>query len=143
MERTERTIDEYVAGLPEERRPDIEELLSMLSAIFDGDEVIVYEGRFWGGTDQEIVGFRPILYPRSDGTEVEWFVVGLAMQKNYISLYVSAVDDGQYLSKKRGPGLGKVKVGSSSVSFSALDDVDRDLLEQFLREARDLSPAGG
>lgn len=143
MERTDRSIPEYLDGLPDARRPDIEELLALLSSIFEGDETVIYEGRFWGGTDQTIVGFRPLRYQRSDGTDVEWFAVGLAMQKDYISLYVSAVDDGQYLSKKRGPGLGKVKVGSSSVSFKTLLDVDRTLLEQFLVEARDLSPADG
>ena len=143
MHRSDRSIDEYLGGLPDERRPEVEVLHGLLSDLFAGDDIVLYEGRFWGGTDQQIIGYRPILQSRSDGSQVEWFAVGLAMQKQYLSLYVSAVEDGQYLSKQRGSGLGKVKVGSSSVSFNSLDDIDMDALRAFLTRARDLSPPSG
>ena len=55
-------------------------------------------------------------------------MVGLAQQKNYISVYVSAVEGDEYLSEKYGPDLGKVKVGKSSISFKTTQDIDMDKL---------------
>lgn len=62
--------------------------------------------------------------------------MGLASQKNYISIYVSAVEDGQYIAEKYGPGLGKVKVGKSSISFKRITDVDLTKLRRLIGKAR-------
>ena len=104
-----------------------------------GLDKILYTGTFWGGSDQEIIGYGPYVYTRPNGVEVDWFVIGLAVQKNYLSMYVSAVDNGEYLSKSRGDRLGKVKIGSSSISFKGVDDLDLAELRSFLDRARELS----
>ena len=57
----------------------------------------MWEGRMWGGTDQQIIGYGEFSYTNSKGEEIEWFAVGLALQKSYISVYVNAVEDGAYL----------------------------------------------
>jgi hypothetical protein len=66
-------------------------------------------------------------------------MVGLAIQKNYISIYVNAVEDGQYVSEKYRSKLGKVKAGKSSISFKHLDDLDLDTLQKVVTIARDQS----
>ena len=71
------------------------------------------------------------------GRTVEWFMVGLALQKQYISVYVNAVEDRQYVAEKYAPELGKVKVGKSSISFRRLDDVNLDVLAKVISIARD------
>lgn len=98
----------------------------------------LYVGKFWGGTDQEIIGYGRYSYTRPNGQSVEWFVVGLAQQKNYISVYVSAVEGDEYLSEKYGAGLGKVKVGKSSISFKSLDDIDLAKLVALVAKAREV-----
>jgi hypothetical protein len=60
------------------------------------------------------------------------------MQKNYISLYVNAVADNKYLSQVYGKELGKVKVGSASISFRRLSDVNLEKLRHLLVRAREL-----
>jgi hypothetical protein len=77
-------------------------------------------------------------YPRPGGKTLEWFWIGLALQKNYISLYVNAVADNRYLSQHYASELGKVKVGSSSISFKRLADVDMKKLRELLSRARKL-----
>lgn len=136
MQRSDTPIDEHLASIDPRFRDDVITLHEELAALFVDSEPVLYEGKFWGGSDQAIIGYHPYTYRRSDGTQVQWFVVGLGAQKNYISLYVSAVVDGEYLSKRDGPDLGNVKVGSSSVSFKSLDDVDRPKLTAFLQTAR-------
>lgn len=139
MERSTTDVSDYLASLPDETRTSMQQLDAVISAGMAGLDRVLFTGTFWGGSDQEIIGYGTYSSPRSDGTEVEWFVIGLARQKAYYSLYVSAVEDGTYLSKSMGPELGKVKVGSSSISFRSLDDIDLDVLERLVGRARELS----
>ena len=135
MQRTETSIDDYLTRLDDEVRNDMSVLHAKIAPVFDGLETVLYAGTFWGGSDQEIIGYGAQLFTRPNGTEVDWFIVGLAVQKNYLSLYVNAVEDGRYLSETHGKLLGKVKVGKASISFSGVDDIDLDALETLVTKA--------
>ena len=138
MEIVDRDIDEYLASLPEGVREDMTALDAVIGPVMAGLPRELYVGKFWGGSDQEIIGYGRVAYPRADGKEVEWFMVGLAKQKQYLSVYISAVEDGKYLSETSGPGLGKVKVGKSSISFKSVDDIDLEALGALVSRARGL-----
>ena len=92
----------------------------------------LYEGTFWGGSDQQIVGYGVIDSRNRSGDDVEWFMVGLALQKDHISVYVNAVEDGQYLLRRYEGKLGKAKLGSASIAFSSIDDVDLENLMELV-----------
>jgi hypothetical protein len=62
----------------------------------------------------------------------EWPVIALANQKNYISLYVMAVEDGSYLAEKYQDELGRVSVGKSCIRFKKLDDLNKEVLHTML-----------
>jgi len=135
MERTERDVDSFLASIEGRRGEDIRRLDAAIVERMPGAERYLYEGKFWGGTDQQIVGYGVMDYENRSGENVEWFVVGLAAQKNYISLYVNAVKEGRYLLREYEKELGKAKVGSASISFGGLDDVDFDVLAALVEEA--------
>ena len=143
MERTDRDIAEYIASLPDDVRDDIAALDAVISTVMGGLAKHLWVGKLWGGSDQEIIGYGLQTNRRSDKREVTWFVVGLAVQKNYLSVYVNAVEDRMYLSEKYGSDLGKVKVGKSSISFAGVDDIDLDKLDALVRRARDLTSTEG
>ncbi|MFZ0013218.1 MAG: DUF1801 domain-containing protein [Acidimicrobiia bacterium] len=88
------------------------------------------------GTDSTEEG--EYTYQKSNGETVEWFIVGLAAQQNYISIYVNATDGNRYLTEKYANKLGKVKVGKSSISFNTIDDVDLEQLSRLITDARRL-----
>ena len=136
MEISDRDIGEFLQGLPDESRADMTALDNAIRGAMAGLPRELYVGKFWGGTDQEIIGYGRYSYTRPNGVHVEWFVVGLAQQKNYISVYVSAVEGDEYLSEKYGPDIGKVKVGKSSISFKAVEDIDLDKLVALVSKAR-------
>jgi len=123
MERSATSPDDHIRGLPDGVRDDIAALDEMLSDIFRGHERVLWEGPMWGGTHQRIVGYGALRSPRPGG-DVDWFMIGLAAQRSYLSLYVSAVEDGQYLVKRYADRLGKVKVGSANVTFKRVADLD-------------------
>jgi hypothetical protein len=138
MERTDTSPDEFISTLPDSVRDDVATLDVLLSEVFAGHERVMWEGPMWGGTAQRIIGYGALLQARPKGDPIDWFQVGLALQKNYISLYVSGVDDGQYLVKQYADRLGKVKVGSANVTFTRLADVDQAALREMVARAREL-----
>ena len=91
--------------------------------------------RCLGLCEQQIIGYGNFSYVRSDKKQVEWFLVGLARQKNYFSVYVNAVEGKQYLAEIYNSRLGKVKTGKSSVSFRNLEDVNLDVLREMIEHA--------
>jgi hypothetical protein len=139
VERSGRSVDEFLNGLADDVRPDMVALDTLISDVMLGTRRELYEGKFWGGSDQSIIGYGRMSSRRSDGATVEWFVIGLARQKQAISVYVSVVEDGRYLAEARGAGVGKVKVGKSVISFRSLDDIDTTKLRHLVERARELT----
>jgi hypothetical protein len=136
MEKSDRNIDEYLGSLADGVREDMAILDGEITKVMAGEPKTLFTGKLWGGTDQEIIGYGTYSYVRSDKEEVEWFIIGLALQKNYISVYVSAVEDRQYVAEKYGKDVGKVKVGKSSISFKNLEQIDLGKLLALIARAK-------
>ena len=134
MEKTTTKPDDFIASLPEEVRGDIERLDATISEVMSGHPKTMWEGKFWGGSDQNIIGYGDVSYERSSDT-VEWFMVGLAPQKNYISVYVNAVDDNGYLVEQYADRLGKAKIGKAAIGFKTVDDIDLNMLLELVGRA--------
>jgi Domain of unknown function (DU1801) len=140
VERSKTSPDAHIASLPDGVREDIANLDALISEVMAGEERVLWEGKFWGGTQQRIIGYGAYRYKGRSGSEGEWFVIGLAVQKNYLSLYVNATEDGQYLGKVYAPRLGKVKAGSANLQFKRAADLDLDVLREMVAKARELTP---
>lgn len=139
MKRTDRDPDEFIESQPDEVRADLAQLDSIISREFSGASRVMWEGKLWGGTNQQIIGHGEFSYTNSKGDEIEWFAVGLASQKNYLSVYVNAVDEGAYLLQRYKERLGRVKVGSASLSFPDLEALELDVFEELIRRAKELT----
>lgn len=138
MQKTNSSPAEYIASLPSDRREDMERLDSLIAQLMADQPKTLWEGRFWGGTDQEIIGYGEYRYEKSNKETAQWFIVGLASQQKYISIYVNAADGDAYLTEKYAGRLGKAKVGKSSISFNSIDDLDLDQLSDLVTEAKRL-----
>ncbi|HEX7171600.1 MAG TPA: hypothetical protein VF365_03210 [Candidatus Limnocylindria bacterium] len=143
MQRSTTPPDELIASLPDGVRDDIAILDAQLSRIFEGHERVLWEGPMWGGTEQRIIGYGAYRYEGRSGASGDWFVVGLAVQKAHLSLYVSGAEGGQYLAKRYADRLGKVKVGSANVTFKRLADLDLPVALEMAERARDLMVVTG
>ena len=137
MERTSKDPSAYLSSLPDGSRETMERLDKLIAGVFAGHARNLWEGVFWGGTEQSIIGYGDLTTTQSRGRIVEWFMVGLALQKRHYSLYVNAVDGRRYLAEAYSDRLGKVKVGKSSIGFTTLDDIDLAVLTELLERARD------
>ena len=139
MDRSTASVDEHIASLPDGVREEIAALDAEIGTVMAGMERTLWEGVFWGGSSQHIIGYGSYRYKGRSGAEGEWFIVGLAAQKNYLSVYINAADDGQSLAKLYAPRLGKVKAGSANLQFKRAADIDFDVLREMVARARELT----
>jgi hypothetical protein len=135
VEKTDTKPSDYIESLPDATRTDVARLDAEISTIMAGHPKTMWEGKFWGGSEQQIIGYGDYSYERSDRKTAEWFIVGLAQQKQYISVYVNAADEDGYLTEQYADTLGKAKIGKSSISFTSLDDIHLDVLLDLITKA--------
>lgn len=135
MQRSGADVDTFLRGLDEPRASELLALDSLIVDRLGGRERELWEGVFWGGTDQQIIGYARIEQPRPKGPAVEWFLIGLAVQQKHISVYVNAAANGQYLTKTFASRLGRVTVGAAAISIPSLDRLDIDVFTELLDAA--------
>ena len=135
MKRVESSPDDYIASQASDVRTVLEELHVLIKKALPDQDCYLWEGVFWGGSQQQIIGYGNYSYQRSDKKQVEWFTVGLARQKNYFSVYVNAVEDKAYLAEIYRSRLGKVKIGKSNIRFRNLADVNLNVLTEMIEHA--------
>jgi uncharacterized protein YdhG (YjbR/CyaY superfamily) len=71
-----------------------------------------------------MIGYGSFKYTNYKKERINWPVIALASQKNYLSLYVCALDGKEYLAEKFAKELGKVSVGKSCIRFKHLADLN-------------------
>lgn len=136
MDRVKDDVDGFLtaASRPEELR----RLDEIIREALPGLDRVLWRGKMWGGTDQTIAGYGSIAQPRPRGGSVDWFLVGLAVQKSHLSVYVNAAENGEYLVRTRADQLGKVKVGAAAITFRSVEDLDVEAFRSLLERAREL-----
>lgn len=66
---------------------------------------------------------------------IDWPLIALAQQKNYVSLYVCALDGKEYVAEKFKEELGNVSVGKSCIRFKKIADLNFATLEKVIKTA--------
>jgi hypothetical protein len=72
---------------------------------------------------------------------VEWPVVGVALQKSYISVYLSIAKDGAPLVDSYAGKLGELRIGRNNFSFVRFDDLNLATVSALLAEAEGIFSA--
>lgn len=80
-------------------------------------------------------GYGDFEYTNYKKEQIRWPVISVASQKNYVSVYVCAVVDGQYVAEKFKDRLGKVSVGKSCIRFKKLEDINLSVLKEVIKVA--------
>ena len=127
------TPEEYIGGLQGARRDEIATLDELIRTTLPHLEPHVASG---------MLAYGRYHYRYASGREGDWFHVGLASRKQYISLYVQCTVDGQYVAERYKERLPKASIGKSCVRFKRLSDVDLDTLRDLLTEAGEHRPGG-
>lgn len=122
--KNEASVQDYIDGIDDEnRRADCMAVMDVMRKVTGAEPAM------WGDS---IVGFGSYHYKYASGREGDWFETGFSSRKESLTLYImSGFSRYEELMAK----LGKYKTGKSCLYLKKLDDVDRDVLEELIRES--------
>lgn len=121
-----KSVQEYLDSIPEERKEAVLFLHELIQSI---------SPKFKSHFAYNMLGYGSFPYKNYKKEQIEWPIIALANQKNYISIYVCAVDGKEYLAEKYASKLGKVSVGKSCIRFKKLEDLHLPELKKLLKQA--------
>jgi hypothetical protein len=123
-----KTPEQYIAEAGEDRRPDLERLHELVLEVAPELAPTMEFG---------MLAYGKFHYRYATGREGDWFKVGIANNKRYISLYCCAADDNGYVAERYKERLPKADIGKSCVRFKRLSDLDEAALRELLRATAD------
>lgn len=132
------TPDEYIEALDEPCRSHVRQLHELIRRAAPQLEPRIASG---------MIAYGSYHFRYASGREGDWFPIGLASQKRYISLYVTAADPEQgYLAESYRQRLPKADIGRSCVRIKRPEDVDLAVLAELVQagavSARSASHSG-
>jgi uncharacterized protein YdhG (YjbR/CyaY superfamily) len=127
------TPAEYIAALPEPRRHDVETIHKLIQKTLPELKPLIRSG---------MIGYGTYHYRYESGREGDWSLVMLASQKNYISLYICAVENGKYIAEEYKDKLPEANIGKSCIRFKSAADIDLSILTEIMKRAEKVGGAG-
>ena len=121
-----KNVKEYIDSLPDERKKIILFLHNLIQECSP-----LFKSHF----AYNMLGYGSFPYKNYKKELIEWPIIALASQKNYISIYICALEQGEYIVEKYKSLLGKVSVGKSCIRFKKLEDLNLDELKKILKKA--------
>lgn len=122
------SIQEYLESIPEPRRSEILTIDALIKRCAP-----LLKPHF----AYNMLGYGSFHYKSKSGREGNWPVISLASRKNYISLYVCALENGKYLAELYKDKLTGSSIGKSCIRFKKLSDIDLSVVEEILKKAEE------
>ncbi len=120
--------EEYLKSLEEPRRSEVETLHKLIRKTAPKLEPFMISG---------MMGYGKFHYKSSSGREGDWCVIGLASQKNYISVYLCAPDEKGYLAEQNKARFPKASIGKSCIRFKKSSDIDLKVLAELIKKSEE------
>ena len=118
------SVEDYINSVQDsKRRADCFEVAKMM------EEVTGDKGAMWGAA---IVGFGSYHYKYASGQEGDWMAIGFASRKQALTLYIMAGFKRYEMLMSK---LGKYKTGKSCLYVKSLDEIDREVLKELIKES--------
>ena len=119
------TPAEYLAQLEEPRKSELTAIDALVRKTAPTLEPFIHSG---------MLAYGQWHYKYASGREGDWFRIGVASNKNYISLYICATDGRGHVAEHYKEALPKANIGKSCVRFKRLSDLDQEALKRMIIE---------
>ncbi len=128
-------IKEYIAGQPEPKRSELQELHERTLKALPGCKLWFEDGKNSEGktVSNPNIGYGSYTIKYADGKTRDFFQIGLSANKTGISVYILGIKDKTYLAQTYGDKLGKASVTGYCIKFKTLKDINMDVLEAAIR----------
>ena len=121
------TPKEYIASLSDEKKKNMEFLLSKISEVLPNEKPFMMSG---------IIGFGKYHFKYASGREGDWLTIGLKENKTGYSIYICSIDKvtNKYLIDINSKKIGKASCGKSCIRFKKLEDIDLDFVLSLIKK---------
>lgn len=118
------SLASYLSFDPE-RRKDLEKLNALIREAAPDLRRYFHKGTPAGeaGMRMKMIGYGKFNYTIQSGKSVSWPVIGIALQRHYVSVYVSVTKDGIPIVRLYEGTLGESRMGRNNFSFGRFDDL--------------------
>jgi hypothetical protein len=119
------------------RRADLQKLDKLVKTSAPGLKRYFHRGTPQGepGMRFKMIGYGRSHYRARTGKDVEWPVVGVALQKNYVSVYLSVEKNGAPLVQSYSGKMGEKGCGRNNFSFEKYEDLVAPVVSALFAEA--------
>ena len=133
------SFESYVAFDPK-RKSDLKKLDALIRKAAPGLKRYFHEGTPAGepGMRFKMLGYGKFQYAAKGGKSIVWPVIGVALQKNYISVYLSITQRGLPIAHSYSGKLGELRMGGNNFSFEKFEDLNRAALSSLVAECADI-----
>jgi hypothetical protein len=133
------TLEAYL-NFDAERKADLVRLHQVMRKSAPGLKRYFHKGTPVGqaGMRMKMIGYGKFRYAIKSGSTTEWPVVGVALQKNYVSVYIAVTRAGAPIVAGYAGKLGELRSGHNNFSFARFDDLKVDALSSLFADAADI-----
>jgi hypothetical protein len=130
------SLEAYLS-FDEARKPELEKLDALIRKVAPALTRHFHAGTPAGsaGMRMKMIGYGKSSYSIKSGKTTPWPVIGVALQKSYISVYFAVRWRGEPVTKPYLGKLGELKSGRNNFSFEKFDDLNVDVLAALIRKA--------
>lgn len=130
------SLEEYI-GFDPTRKAELEKIDMLIQEAAPALRRYFHPGTPPGepGMRFKMIGYGRYYYLASSGVAVEWPAVGVALQKNYISVYFSVAMNHEPVIRRYVGKLGGLRYGENNFSFIYFDDLNVESVRSLMREA--------
>lgn len=128
------SVEQYLKSLPEDRRATMRRFYELISKA-----VPKFKPKIWNYSGN-LIGWGTYHYKYDSGREGDWYVLGLANRKAYISIYSLGVVDGKYLTEKYHSRLPGTKIGKSCINVTKPELLENKVIAELANETAQLFP---
>lgn len=133
--KVEEQIKNFISGVPEPKRTDIETLHKHILKVLPKCKLWFESGINSEGktvTNPTIgYGFQTLKY--ANGTTRGFFQIGMGANATGIFVYILPVKDKTYLAETYGKKIGKASMSGYAIKFKTLKDINLDVLGEAIR----------
>ena len=128
-------INAYISSQPAQKKSEMETLHHLIVHLSPGCKLWFESGKNSEGkvVSNPNIGYGAYTIKYADGTNREFYRIGLSGNTTGISVYILGLKDKKFLAETYGKDLGKASVTGYCIKFKTLKDINTDILEAAIR----------
>lgn len=131
----ENQIQEYISNQKKPKQIDLQKLHQLISEIMPDSRLWFFDGKNEEGkiVSNPNIGYGLHAINYKDGTDKDFYQIGLSANTSGISIYIMGIEDKKYLQETFADKIGKATITGYCIKFKKLNEINIDVLESVMQ----------